>query len=52
VLGFEVPHAHVHVVPLRSEADLNFANPKLQLEPEEFVELAHRLQSALEVPSI
>ncbi|MBM3433602.1 MAG: HIT family protein [Bacteroidetes bacterium] len=52
VLGFEVPHAHVHVVPLRSEADLNFANPKLQLEPEEFVEMAHRLQSALEVPSI
>lgn len=52
VLGFEVPHAHVHVVPIRSEADLNFANPKLQLEPEEFVEMAHRLQSALEVPSI
>lgn len=52
VLGFEVPHAHVHVVPLRSEADLNFANPKLQLEPEEFAELAHRLKSALAVPSI
>lgn len=52
VLGFEVPHAHVHVVPLRSEADLNFANPKLQLDVEEFNELAQRLRDALEVASI
>jgi histidine triad (HIT) family protein len=49
VLGFEVPHAHVHVVPLRSEADLNFANPKLQLEPAEFEEVAARLRRALSV---
>jgi histidine triad (HIT) family protein len=49
VLGFEVPHAHVHVVPLRSEADLNFANPKLQLEPAEFDEVAARLRRALSV---
>jgi histidine triad (HIT) family protein len=48
-LGFEVPHAHVHVVPLRSEADLNFANPKLQLEPAEFDEVAARLRRALSV---
>ena len=48
VLGFEVPHAHVHVVPLRSEADLNFANPKLQLDAEEMQAIAYRLHLALE----
>ncbi len=48
VLGFEVPHAHVHVVPLRSEADLNFANPKLQLDAEEMQAIADRLHLALE----
>ena len=48
VLGFEVPHAHVHVVPLRSEADLNFANPKLQLDAEELQSIADRLHLALE----
>lgn len=52
VLGFEVPHAHVHVVPLRSEADLNFANPKLQLDAAEFEEVAQRLREALGVASI
>lgn len=36
VLGLEVPHAHIHLVPLQSEADINFKNPKLKLEPEEF----------------
>jgi len=49
VLGFEVPHAHVHVVPLRSEADLNFANPKLQLDPEEMQSIADRLHAAIGV---
>lgn len=36
VLGMEVPHAHIHLVPLSSESDLNFTNPKLKLSPEEF----------------
>jgi histidine triad (HIT) family protein len=49
VLGFEVPHAHVHVVPLRSEADLNFANPKLQLDAEEMQSIADRLHAAIGV---
>ena len=43
-----MPHAHVHVVPLRSEADLNFANPKLQLDAEEMQAIADRLHLALE----
>lgn len=49
VLGFEVPHAHVHVVPLRSEEDLNFANPKLQLDAEEMSAIAERLSAAVTI---
>ena len=52
VLGFEVPHAHVHVVPLRSEADLNFANPKLQLDSLELESIAKRLRAAILVESL
>jgi len=52
VLGFEVPHAHVHVVPLRSEADLNFANPKLQLDSLELEGIARRLREAILVESL
>lgn len=40
VLGLEVPHAHIHLVPLQSEKDLNFANPKLSLSPEEMQQTA------------
>lgn len=36
VLGLEVPHAHIHLVPMQSEKDLNFANPKMKLTPDEF----------------
>ena len=35
VLGLDVPHAHVHLVPLNGGNDLNFSNPKLSLSPEE-----------------
>ena len=34
VLGMEVPHAHIHLVPLNKESDLNFRNPKLNLSTE------------------
>ena len=34
VLGLEVPHAHIHLVPMQSERDMLFTNPKLQLTPE------------------
>lgn len=40
VLGMEVPHAHIHLVPLRKESDLNFANPKLELDSEKFKAIA------------
>ena len=43
VLGFEVTHAHIHLVPLRNEGDLNFALPKLQLDNSEMQGIADRI---------
>lgn len=43
VLGLEVPHAHIHMVPMQSEGDLNFANAKLQVAPEEMQEIANKI---------
>ncbi|GIV27681.1 MAG: HIT family protein [Bacteroidia bacterium] len=40
VIGLEVPHAHVHLIPINSMSDCNFANPKLQLSKEEFETIA------------
>ena len=39
VLGLEVPHAHVHIVPMNNEGDVDFRKPKLKLSAEEFEEL-------------
>ena len=47
VLGLEVPHAHIHLVPMQSEKDMLFTNPKLQLTPEEFQEIAARINAEL-----
>lgn len=43
VLGLEVPHAHIHLVPMQSEADLSFSKPKLKLTPEEFAQIQKRI---------
>lgn len=40
VLGLEVPHAHIHLIPMDSMEDVNFRNPKLQLTKEQFTEIA------------
>ena len=40
VLGMEVPHTHIHLVPLQSEADMDFRKEKLQLSPEEMKSIA------------
>lgn len=40
VIGLEVPHAHIHLVPISGMGDLNFSNPKLELTTEEFQEVA------------
>jgi histidine triad (HIT) family protein len=47
VLGLEVPHAHIHLIPLNSEADINFSNPKLKLSPEEFNSIAEEISSSV-----
>lgn len=44
VLGLEVPHAHIHLVPMNTEKDVDFSKEKLSLTPEEFVEIAKSLQ--------
>jgi histidine triad (HIT) family protein len=44
VLGLEVPHAHVHLIPITSERDMNFSNPKLKLSPEEMMDIAKKIQ--------
>lgn len=43
VLGMEVPHAHIHLVPLHSESDLLFTNPKKEFTPDEFADIARRV---------
>ncbi|WP_266205027.1 HIT family protein [Pontibacter kalidii] len=45
VVGIEVPHAHVHLIPLNSMQDMNFANKK-QFRKEEFEEVAEKIRSA------
>jgi histidine triad (HIT) family protein len=40
VIGLEVPHAHIHLIPINSMSDCNFANAKLQLSKEEFEQIA------------
>lgn len=40
VLGLEVPHAHIHLIPLNSEKDMLFSNPKLKLTDEEFKQIS------------
>jgi histidine triad (HIT) family protein len=45
VLGLEVPHAHVHLIPLNSERDIDFSKPKLHFTPEEFTKISKLIAS-------
>lgn len=47
VVGLEVPHAHIHLIPIREMNDMNFANEKLKLSSEEFEAIAAKIRSAL-----
>ena len=47
VLGLEVPHAHIHLVPMQSEADLRFTNPRVELTKDEFEEIAKSIRENL-----
>ena len=46
VIGLEVPHAHIHLIPIQKESDMIFSNPKLKLSNEEFVEIAEAIYKA------
>ena len=48
VLGMEVPHAHIHLVPLQTEGDLDFRKPKKQLKPEQFAAIAASIAAAFQ----
>ncbi len=47
VLGMEVPHAHIHLVPLLKESDLSFSNPKKSFSKEEMEEILKKIQQHL-----
>jgi histidine triad (HIT) family protein len=47
VLGLEVPHAHIHLVPIKGGNDIDFSKPKLKLTKEEFEQLAKEIQAQL-----
>lgn len=48
IIGLEVPHAHVHLIPLNSVADINFERPKLTLSHEELANTAAKIRAAFE----
>ena len=47
VLGLEVPHTHIHLVPINKESDMNFFKEKLSLPAEEMAEIARKIAEAL-----
>jgi histidine triad (HIT) family protein len=47
VIGLEVPHAHMHLVPINTSDDLNFSKPKLKLSSQELEETASQIKSNL-----
>ncbi|MEG0454764.1 MAG: HIT family protein [Bacteroides sp.] len=46
VMGLEVPHAHIHLIPINKESDMVISNPKLKLSNEEFVAIAALINKA------
>lgn len=47
VIGLEVPHAHIHLIPLHGMHDIDFGRPKLKLSPEQFKEIASKISASL-----
>lgn len=48
VLGLEVPHAHIHLIPINTVYDIDFKQPKLKLDTKEFEEIALKIRSTFE----
>jgi len=49
VIGLEVPHVHIHLIPINEEADMNFKNPKLKLSGDEMKKNARKIRANYEV---
>ena len=49
VVGLEVPHAHIHLIPIHEVGDVSFANPKLNLSPDRMTEIAKTISSAFQL---
>lgn len=47
VIGLEVPHAHIHLIPINKESDMLLSNPKLKLEQQEFEEIAVKIRKQI-----
>ena len=47
VIGLEVPHAHIHLIPINKESDMNFRNPKLKPTNEEMIQIASEIRKNL-----
>ena len=47
VIGLEVPHAHIHLIPMNRVDDMNFARPKLSFTPEQLEVTSHKIREAL-----
>lgn len=48
VIGLEVPHVHMHLIPISKEGDMSFANPKMTLPADEMAEIANSIAEAIE----
>ena len=48
VIGFDVPHAHIHLIPMQGMKDIDFSRPKLKLTPEEFQSIALRISGNMD----
>lgn len=46
VIGLEVPHAHIHLIPIEKEGDMSLSRPKLKLSTEEFEEIAFKIRES------
>ncbi len=49
VIGLEVPHAHVHLIPLNAMGDINFSRPKLRLDKEEMAAIAEKIRAQVKI---
>ncbi|MCL1943738.1 MAG: HIT family protein [Candidatus Azobacteroides sp.] len=47
VIGLDVPHVHIHLIPIQSEKDMSFSGERLKLSPEEFTEIADKIKANL-----